>query len=113
MNTVQSEMQETGEGDVSTPHPRGAIPHVYSVERGDRYFAASPDTPHKDPASAHGTATGPIRQTLARPMGKTSLVKQSRQGGHQPALQPSIPHTSCPRTHPIICQAGDPGLTAG
>ncbi len=94
------------------PRPHGAIPHVYSLRGSGSLFAASPDTPQRSCLVPwHGHRAN--RQTLARPMEKTSSVKQSRRGGHQPALQPSIPHTSCPRTHPIICQAGDPGLTAG
>ena len=110
--TVQRLRQETGEGDVPPPTPAGRFP--MDTVSGDLAVSSRPHlTPPQRSCPSPGHGHRANRQTLTRPMEKTSSVKRSRQGGHQPALQPSIPHTSCPRTHPIICQAGDPGLTAG
>ena len=51
MNTVQSEMQETGEGmfhpPPRQPHPMGAILHRYGARGSGSLFAVSPETPER------------------------------------------------------------------
>jgi len=49
------------------PHTRGAISHGYSPRGSGSLFAASPDTPPKDPAPAPCTATGPIARHSPAP----------------------------------------------
>ena len=69
MNTVQSEMQETGEGDLpSAPPPRGRFP-MDTVSGDLAVSSRSHLTLLKDPLSAHGTAIRCYRPILPAPSG--------------------------------------------
>ena len=49
------------------PLPHEAIPHGYSVERGDRYFVVSPDTPQRSCLHSPCTLSGAIANQLPAP----------------------------------------------